>query len=586
MKETRTLKMHPALLYSVIKSQAGTLSKAILELIMNSVDAGASRVDIELTRTSVSVADDGRGFSDRNAIEEFFETFGTPHAEGDAVYGKFRMGRGQIFAFARNRWRSGDFEMLVDVEGRGLDYELAVQPVPYAGCEISGELYQELSLTEQIRVSDEVAELCCYVSIPVILNGKDITKKLADQKWTAEDEDAYYLIRPNQRSLAVYNLGVLVAHYYNLGVAGTVVSKKQLEVNFARNDVMQAKCPVWKNIAKVLKQHVSDEARKPAQTREWRGWQIHNLLTANCGNTLGELYDMVAKHKLFTDFGSQHLSLLSVVQKAEVMGVTLPEDSTSLVADRIHQQRTALVLHPSMSGQFRGLSLSGVLQRIGKTLTELLPQYAAQDWQARNQLEEMAKLRDALHKADALVKPLAVLAANIQETWELVPDSKLSKQESILLSAIRIGLNPYVAYAIEQAPRQILVMTSDVADGFTDGNSRIWIHRKYLTSNQTKTGLVTHFTAVALLLLHEMQHTTDSSTGHGHPAEFYSEFHDRMHQRVGLWFSGVTRATARYAAACKKKGIALKLGTMSSVDLLDQVEAPIDLELLAARITD
>jgi hypothetical protein len=38
--------MHPDLLFSVIKNQAGTIGKAILELVMNSIDAGSTRVDI------------------------------------------------------------------------------------------------------------------------------------------------------------------------------------------------------------------------------------------------------------------------------------------------------------------------------------------------------------------------------------------------------------------------------------------------------------------------------------------------------------------------------------------------------------
>ena len=35
-QETRRFTMHPDLLFSVIKAQAGTLSKAVLELTMNS----------------------------------------------------------------------------------------------------------------------------------------------------------------------------------------------------------------------------------------------------------------------------------------------------------------------------------------------------------------------------------------------------------------------------------------------------------------------------------------------------------------------------------------------------------------------
>lgn len=50
------------ILYSVIAKQAGTVQKAFLELVMNSIDAGASKVDIEFDGKRFSVLDDGKGF--------------------------------------------------------------------------------------------------------------------------------------------------------------------------------------------------------------------------------------------------------------------------------------------------------------------------------------------------------------------------------------------------------------------------------------------------------------------------------------------------------------------------------------------
>ena len=59
--EQRQFRMHPDQLFSVIKNQAGTISKAVLELVMNSIDAGATLVDIKMDRQTVSVTDDGKG---------------------------------------------------------------------------------------------------------------------------------------------------------------------------------------------------------------------------------------------------------------------------------------------------------------------------------------------------------------------------------------------------------------------------------------------------------------------------------------------------------------------------------------------
>jgi hypothetical protein len=50
--ETRAFQIdHNKLLLDVIRRQAGTLSKAILEGVMNAVDAGATRCDISIDET-------------------------------------------------------------------------------------------------------------------------------------------------------------------------------------------------------------------------------------------------------------------------------------------------------------------------------------------------------------------------------------------------------------------------------------------------------------------------------------------------------------------------------------------------------
>lgn len=145
--EKRDFRMHPDLLWSVIKSQAGTLSKAFLELVMNAVDAGSDKVEILFDRNTFKVSDGGKGFTSRREIEDFFETFGTPHKEGDATYGKFRMiGRGQIFSFAKNTWQSSAFRMDVDIKTLGLEYNLHENQSMVNGCVISGEFYDKFVL--------------------------------------------------------------------------------------------------------------------------------------------------------------------------------------------------------------------------------------------------------------------------------------------------------------------------------------------------------------------------------------------------------------------------------------------------------
>lgn len=85
--QRRNLKAHPKLIMDVIRRQAGTLHKAVLEGVMNAIEAGADRVDITFNRKDgkafLTISDNGKGIMTPDAIENFFETFGTPHDESE-----------------------------------------------------------------------------------------------------------------------------------------------------------------------------------------------------------------------------------------------------------------------------------------------------------------------------------------------------------------------------------------------------------------------------------------------------------------------------------------------------------------------
>ncbi len=90
--------LDPQIVHFIIHSQAGSIGKALIELLMNSVDAGATLVRLNMSCNGFECFDDGQGFASREDVICYFGRFGTPHVEGDAVYGRFRLGRGQIMA--------------------------------------------------------------------------------------------------------------------------------------------------------------------------------------------------------------------------------------------------------------------------------------------------------------------------------------------------------------------------------------------------------------------------------------------------------------------------------------------------------
>ena len=67
-------KLHPSFIHSAIKDQASGIDKAIAELVMNSLDAGATRVDIHVNEIDekyhFTIKDNGKGFSEQSLDEQ------------------------------------------------------------------------------------------------------------------------------------------------------------------------------------------------------------------------------------------------------------------------------------------------------------------------------------------------------------------------------------------------------------------------------------------------------------------------------------------------------------------------------------
>lgn len=558
--EKRAFRMHKDILWSIIKSQAGTLGKAVLELVMNSIDAGASKVSVDLTGTRLVVSDDGKGFQSREEIENWFETFGTPHEKGDARYGRFRMGRGQVMAFTRNRWRSGTFSMFVDIRDLGLEYELTTESKPHKGCQIEGELYEKLSPSEVIRVTDNIRDLCKYAPIPVLVNGERVSVDLEKEKWTFVDDDAYYLLRAQARQLEVYNLGVHVRNYWGeYGIGGIVVSKQQLEVNFARNDILLSECEVWKRVSAKVKAYAKQfEAKKPTQNDAWRDLSMSRLL-AGSFDSIDELDEMLRDGKVFTDYSGKHMSLTGLRNAMEKAGnlVMVPSDY-SLKADKVHQGKLAVVLSPKTIERAKHMPLADIIKRIQGHLVTFM---------GREVYGVGYSLVKACEAVLAGITPEEQLTSMINDRHHVVPDKELTKDEKLVLRVLD-DLNHYFVHATgNSTAREIKVCESETVEGYTDGAKKIFVERKLLKIGGTAGRMFASFEKLRGLLVHEYLHRQDDSTGHGHPPEFYEEFHDLMLDSENLreW---TFYAVSRYVAQRRKAGVKMRAGDLHALDVL------------------
>ena len=509
MTESRTFKMHDKLLLDVIKKQAGSIQKAVLEGVMNSIEAGASKVDVTVEPTQIKIVDDGRGFQSREEIKLFFETFGQPHTESENKrWAQFRMGRGQLFAFGRNEWRTGPYIMRVDIN-HPLGYDLQPNPQSVKGCIITISLYEPLNDREIYSVVKEVGTFVKFVSIPVLVNGRQVNTPPEDRSWGTETNDDAYISLTDGNDLAIYNLGVLVCRLpkYQFGVAGTIVTKKRIEVNFARNDVIRS-CPVWKRIQTDIDQ--SDPVTRIRRKRVLTDDERVSIIERICS---GEISPNDAfSLPLFVDVSGHGWSTSSITRaKFATWSYASVGD---LRGDKLIQTGTCLVLDENILRNFDVDPLRSIFQHRwldGSTFLYAPPRFVPFGIAVQN-------LRDT-----HLILPKEKLRPS-ERAWQRVIDF-MSRQ--IGHSSHRVSPGHRELIRTLAKPREIYIGVSDTAEAWTDGLSMVVFNRQFLAEHplqKFQRPVVGSLLAVAQTLVHELCHDGDSTT-QVHSPEFYKNFH-------------------------------------------------------------
>lgn len=281
MTTLQQFKIHPSVIYSIIREQSGSPQKALAELVMNSVDAGAKNIHLELSAEKFSIKDDGLGFKNMSEIEEFFGKFGTPHKKGDAVFGQFRLGRGQAFSIAKTEWRSGCFGMSVDLACVGKTethgYHLHEFAEHVQGCEIHGDFYESLHIfdrTQSAWVFDSMFQeqlakflkkpsfsvfsggtffdslmvnLCLLKGVNVYLNGHLVSGLLErDSHHILETDTANYYANKSTSAkggIVLLNKGIYIASL-PFSLPMVIDFKQSPNLNISRNQI-NAECPIY-----------------------------------------------------------------------------------------------------------------------------------------------------------------------------------------------------------------------------------------------------------------------------------------------------------------------------------------------------
>lgn len=560
MSEKRRFSVASNIIYSTIFCQAGSLAKGVLECVMNSIDARATRVDITVDTRTLSIVDDGQGFRSREEIEKWFEVFGFEHFKSDGrVYGQFGIGRGQLFGFCATAWRTGTFKMDVDVKKHGLEYDLH-ENLPHApGVNIQGSLYTPLLVSELAAFEKELTELARYALIPVTLNGRRINKDIVKEKWDHETPDAWIKIT-DAKTLAVYNQGVLVRSYssYQFGCGGTVVTRPgvNLALNTARNDVLVSTCEVWKRIRKFLQAKTDDRVRTK-RTRMTEG-ELENFAKRFAA---GELtYADVSEVKLLTDIVGRGHTLASVITGAyRDVPLTIAEEGDQM-GERAHTRRLAFVLSTETLERFGAENLRDLQRTLSKTFHR---KENAGSWLA----ESVDRMR--------VVEDLRKAVPTLRENHDVLKNTELSKAERAAADAlaqmaddVNNALRGEGIIGKNSARRKVWLGASDVSEAWTDGRSKIVVERRQLQLMNLGIG---GFVGLGNLLVHEYLHDSSDVGSHTHDHQFYSRYHEATCSRAGVLNQVVYRGLRKWVIALHESKLKVPATIVKHLDAIEKL---------------
>jgi hypothetical protein len=513
------------IIHSLISRQAGTLAKALLEAIMNSIDAGSTRVSVQLGATGFSVSDDGRGFRSAEEIKTWFAVFGKRHTPGDATYGEFRMGRGQLMDWGITNWSSSSYSWKVDIRNRGLRFDLEHKKRAVTGCRITGKLYEVLEASQLEEARAELAHMAKYSQIPVSLNGRIISKRPDECVWDYQTDDAY--IKFNRSSeVELYNLGVFVRNYsaHTVGSGGIIVSKRPLKVNFPRNDVLVQQCEVWPRIieqARALSiQRLTDKDNINKEERQFLADQmIYGRIPSSVEAT---------KLRVFTDARGSHLSLEDL---RRFKRLSVAAEGRRQVGARLQTGNDVLVLADETLKRFRTDSLSGLLERVrygtGQALALDLVDFG----------ELVFRIDDRFRE----ISDPAIMSAEERAAFEALCETHQAFFEWFSGAEKTTGA------------RQLKVGDYELEPAWTDGRSYITVTRKLLkkAAIQKMPGFLEAF----IVLTHAYCHDSPDALAHDHDPVFYSKFHDTLQYRPGRLAKLAVQAAERYERKTQMQGL-------------------------------
>lgn len=542
--EIRKFTMHQNMLRDVIERQAGSLDKAVLEGVMNLIEAEASEGLITITNDQLIVRDDGHGFSSKDEILKCFEVFGKSDERKslEARWAEFQMGRGQLMAFGVTTYRTNTFEMRVDLRSCRDDIEYALteglEHLP--GCTVTVELYDPLDEATLGEVIENVGRNVRYTPVPVYVNGDLVSKDPREEKWFRETEIAYYSL--GGWNLSVYNLGVHVRSLTEktAGMNGVVVSKKRLKLTFGRNEVITS-CAVWAEIQAELKVIVKESL---LNVKTPSAEQVKYIIT-NWLLGLFEARDFL-KCNIFRDTNGKRWSLDAIIEQR------IPyysfDAKHSIKADKVMQSGVALMLDEKFTAEcfscFVGKThhkAFGVLQKLFAAL-------------------ENGEIRFKQHRL--IYRSADDLYEELEDSHTIIPETQLTTKEVALLSIFNHWSAWYADAFGHEPARRFVIGLSDTAGAWTDARGYIAFDRHYLMKAVTSLG---GWCQVMLDWAHEYAHIDGDHLTHD------DAFFERYERNSRIACEHMEQMMTSYMARLRREGKKVTHKLKSSLEHTAQI---------------
>ena len=541
--QKKQFQLHPALIKQIVHNQSGTLSKALLEGVMNSVDsifledteATGGYCYIELSQTGFKITDNGKGMS-AEEISELWEVFGAPHSEGDgSTFGRFRIGRAQLFGHAKTTWYTQDNVMEVDIEAEpessdSYGYKFKKSDSFVEGMVIVGELYAPLSTSELSRIESEIKGYVKYIGLDIKLNGELISNDPAKEKWDLEDDNFYIRRLPNtdySTNTSVYNLGALVPGFSRLPINCEVVSKNKrvFKLNTARNEVLST-CPLYQKLVDVLEVMI-DKARWKDLSKNEKASLVQRFLEDQESMYRHPFCSNIINYKFFELLNDKKVSISEILNETTFI---VGNREHSVIADKMHEQGLGMPI------------MDFVYLPDRRNMTEVIQSIFEKNW----------RWEQVQFKTVEEMRPYADLAFQT-----LDPAKDLTEKQQIAFGAIKKGFGSIVKYgqgfsAFVKDGRKIqLGDSAGTAYAWTDGVANIWIDKELSVKPILSEGFAA-CTEVALTLIHELCHDSNNTQSNVHGNEFNEQFRNRIEQNkeVGKVANAIFKS---YASQCVKK---------------------------------